>query len=100
MMTKPYPTGEFAVGTKTFTIYNTRKEVLDTKGESMRHVCARIYYPTLKESTNGLKKAISMSRNKAKGIAKAFKSRLITTRWRRTARISRKLTWMRLLSRA
>ena len=73
MMTKPYPTGEFAVGTKTFTIYNTRKEVLDTKGESMRHVCARIYYPTLKESTNGLKKAISMSRNEAKGIAKAFK---------------------------
>ena len=39
----------------------------------MRHVCARIYYPTLKESTNGLKKAISMSRNEAKGIAKAFK---------------------------
>ena len=73
MITKPYPTGEFAVGTKTFTIYNTRKEVLDTKGESMRHVCARIYYPTLKENTNGLKKAISMSRNEAKGITKAFK---------------------------
>ena len=56
MNNKPMPTGEYAVGTKTFTIYNTRKETLDTKGDSMRHIPARIYYPTSKDATDGLKK--------------------------------------------
>ena len=66
------PTGKYAVGTKTFTIYNTRKEALDTKGDSMRHIPARIYYPTSKNTTEGLTKAKSLSRSEAMGIKKIF----------------------------
>ena len=66
------PTGEYAVGTKTFTIYNTRKETLDTKGDSMRHVPARLYYPTSKDATGGLKKGKALSRSEAIGVRKAF----------------------------
>ena len=67
----PKPTGEYAVGTRTFTVYNTRKDVLDKKG-AMRHVSARIYYPVTKNATEGLARARSMSRNEAAGIKKAF----------------------------
>ena len=67
----PKPTGEYAVGTRTFTVYNTRKDVLDKKG-AMRHVPARIYYPMAKNATEGLARARSMSRNEAAGIKKAF----------------------------
>ena len=72
MNNKPMPTGKYAVGTKTFTIYNTRKEALDTKGDSMRHIPARIYYPTSKNTTEGLTKAKSLSRSEAMGIKKIF----------------------------
>ena len=68
----PKPTGGYAVGTRTFTVYNTRKDVLDTKGDSMRHVPARLYYPTAKETTEGLVRARSMSRSEAAGLRKAF----------------------------
>ncbi len=68
----PKPTGGYAVGTRTFTVYNTRKDVLDTKGDSMRHVPARLYYPTAKDTTEGLARARSMSRSEAAGIRKAF----------------------------
>ena len=73
MNTKPKPTGEYAVGTKTFTVYNTRKEALDPKGLAMRHVPARIYYPIDKSSVAGLTRAHSISRSEALGIRKAFK---------------------------
>ena len=72
MNNKPMPTGKYAVGTKTFTIYNTRKETLDSKGDSMRHIPARIYYPTSKNTTEGLTKAKSLSRSEAMGIKKIF----------------------------
>ena len=72
MNNKPMPTGKYAVGTKTFTIYNTRKEALDTKGDSMRHIPARIYYPISKNTTEGLTKAKSLSRSEAMGIKKIF----------------------------
>lgn len=72
MNQKPVPSGEYAVGTRTFTIYNTREEVLDKKGGSMRHVPARLYYPAAKESVEGLERARSISRSEAKGITKAF----------------------------
>ena len=73
MSQKPVPTGEYSVGTRTFTVYNTRKETLDKKGDSMRHVSARIYYPVLKDSVKGFEKAKAISRSEAKGIKKAFK---------------------------
>ena len=72
MNTKPVPTGEYAVGTRTFTVYNTRKDVLDKNG-AMRHVPARVYYPFNKSRTEGLARAKSMSRSEAEGIKKAFK---------------------------
>ena len=56
----PKPTGEYAVGTRTFTVYNTRKDVLDKKG-AMRHVPARIYYPVTKNATEGVPPAIRIS---------------------------------------
>ncbi len=72
MTQKPVPSGEYAVGTRTFTIYNTREEVLDKKGGSMRHVPARLYYPASKDSVEGLERALSISRSEARGITKAF----------------------------
>ena len=68
----PMPTGEYAVGTKTFTIYNTRKEDLDPSGKTMRHVPARLYYPVDKTRTEGLEHGRSMTRSEAAGIKKAF----------------------------
>ena len=73
MSNKPEPTGPYAVGTRTFTVYNTRKEAFDPKGEAMRHVPARIYYPVDKGAVEGLAKAHTLSRSEAKGIRKAFK---------------------------
>ena len=72
MNKKPIPTGEYAVGTKTFTVYNTRKEELYPESGSMRHVPARLYYPALKGSVDGCEKARSMTRCEAAGIKKAF----------------------------
>ena len=68
----PKPTGQYAVGTRTFTVYNTRKEALDPSGKTMRHVPARLYYPVIKGETEGLSKARSMTRSEAAGIKKAF----------------------------
>lgn len=68
----PKPTGEYAVGTKTFTVYNTRKEDLYPDKDLMRHVPARLYYPTYKDKTEGLEHGKCMSRAVAKGIRKAF----------------------------
>ena len=73
MNSKPKPTGKYAVGTKTFTIYNTRKDTLDAKGDSMRHIPARIYYPTSKDATAGLAKGKALSRSEAAGIKMLFK---------------------------
>ena len=72
MSNKPVPTGEYAVGAKTFTLYNTRKEALDPKGTAMRNVFGLLYYPVLKESTEGLKRAKSLTRSEAAGLRKAF----------------------------
>ena len=71
MKNYPKPTGEYKVGTRTFTVYNTRKEDLDPTGKTMRHVPARLYYPT--DNTEGLEHGKSMTRSEAIGIKKAFK---------------------------
>ena len=44
----PKPTGQYAVGTFTYTVYNDREEVLPAGG--MRSVAARVYYPVVKET--------------------------------------------------
>ena len=51
----PKPTGEYAVGTFTYTVRDVRKEVMQQGG--MRSVAARVYYPVLKESVKDLPEA-------------------------------------------
>ncbi len=71
MMQRPVPTGEYAVGTLTFTIYHDREETLPGSPETKRNVAARIYYPVQKESVHGLHKARYMSKEMAKGLARS-----------------------------
>ena len=66
----PKPTGEYAVGTFTYTVKDDREEVM--KPSTMRSVASRVYYPVLKEQTEGLKKARYMSRNMMTGLRKGF----------------------------
>ena len=71
MMTKPpVPTGEYAVGTLTYTVKNDREDVLCPP--AMRSVAARVYYPVLKESVAGLEKAHHITRNIATALKKVF----------------------------
>ena len=66
----PKPTGDYAVGTLTYTVQNDREEVLPRGG--MRSVAARVYYPVLKESIRGLSKTTALSDNMLKGFRRAF----------------------------
>lgn len=70
MTKRPSPTGEYAVGTCTFTVFNDREEVL-VPG-TMRSISARLYYPVSKESVKGMAMTRYMSRNVAKGLAKSI----------------------------
>ncbi len=63
--TNPNPTGEYAVGTKTFSIKDP--------GEGLRSIASRLYYPVDKEHVEGLEKAEYMSRDMAKAIKKTLK---------------------------
>ncbi len=60
MIRTPMPTGEYAVGTFTYTVF----------GE--RNVSARIYYPVLKGSVAGMEKARYMSRDMTRAITETF----------------------------
>ena len=66
MTKRPAQTGEFAVGTFTFTIYNDREERLAPG--TMRNIGARVYYPVYKDSVEGLSKPEYMSKNIALGL--------------------------------
>ena len=68
----PKPTGEYAVGTFTYTVKDDRQEVLSIGG--MRSVTARVFYPADKESVKALPKAQAMSENMVKGFKQAFKA--------------------------
>lgn len=67
----PKPTGEYAVGTFTYTVMNDREEVL--RPGTMRSVACRVYYPALRNSVAGCKKAAQMSRSMAAALRKAYK---------------------------
>lgn len=67
----PKPTGEYAVGTFTYTVKDDRKEIMRQGG--MRSVAARVYYPVLRESVKGLTKAVALSDNMLKGFKDTFK---------------------------
>jgi dienelactone hydrolase len=67
----PKPTGEYAVGTFTYTVKDDRKEVMHQGG--MRSVTSRVYYPVLKESVKGLPKLTALSDNMIRGFKDSFK---------------------------
>ena len=67
----PKPTGEYAVGTFTYTVENDREEVMPQGG--MRSVAARVYYPVNKDSIEGCEKPVGLSENMIKGFKMAFK---------------------------
>lgn len=69
-MTSPVPTGKYAVGTFTYTVWDDRPEALEPS--VMRSVASRVYYPLPKDRAEGCKKAKGMSRNMAEGIKKLF----------------------------
>ena len=66
----PKPTGEYAVGTFTYTIYNDRKEILPAGG--MRNIAARVYYPVNKENVVGLPKSEALSPIMIQGFKACF----------------------------
>ncbi|MCR4557400.1 MAG: hypothetical protein K5779_06225 [Saccharofermentans sp.] len=68
MSNKPMPTGEYAVGTFTHTIYTDREEVLAPG--TKRNIPVRVYYPVLKESVKGMDKVRYMSREMAQSLKK------------------------------
>lgn len=70
MNNPPKPTGEYAVGTFTFTVFNDREEALFP--EKMRSVPARVYYPVRKESVEEMSKTRYMSRAIAEGLKKVM----------------------------
>ena len=69
----PEPTGEYAVGTFTYTVDTERPEVLGGGEASVRRVAARVFYPVLKSSVEGMKKERYMSREMTKALGKMFK---------------------------
>lgn len=66
----PKPTGEYAVGTFTYTVKDDREEVMPRGG--MRSVAARVYYPVSKDSVEGCSKPVGLSENMIKGFKMAF----------------------------
>ena len=68
--TFPKPTGEYAVGTFTYTVKDVREEVLPAGG--MRSVAARVYYPVSKENVEGLSKTVALSEHMLEGFRKSF----------------------------
>lgn len=68
MTRRPAPTGEYAVGTMTYTVYDDRDEVLAPG--TKRSIPARVYYPVDKASIQGMNKLRYMSPEMAKALKK------------------------------
>ena len=68
MTRRPAPTGEYAVGTMTYTVYDDRDEVLAPG--TKRSIPARVYYPVDKTSVQGMNKLRYMSPEMAKALKK------------------------------
>ena len=67
----PNPTGEYAVGTFTYTVKDQREEIMAPG--TKRSVAARVYYPVEKESVKDLKPSVGLTETMAKAISKVFK---------------------------
>ena len=68
----PVPTGEYAVGTFTYTVYNDRKETLYCAPGTKRSIPVRVYYPVYRESVKDLPKARYLSKDMVEAIKKNF----------------------------
>ena len=68
MIKRPAPTGDYAVGTFTYIVYNDRDEVLFPG--TGRSVPARVYYPVSKEAAEGRDKVRYMSADMAAALKK------------------------------
>lgn len=71
MNKNPKPAGKYAIGTLTYTVRDDREELL--RPGTKRSISARVYYPVLKESVAGLKKAQYMSREMFTALKDNFK---------------------------
>lgn len=72
MLPENYVSGEYAVGTETFTVYDReRKEQLGAGGEC-RKIAVRMYYPALKSDAEGKERAAVFSERKKAAVQKAF----------------------------
>ena len=69
---QPVPTGEYAVGTFTYTVYNDREEKMYCAPGTMRSIPVRVYYPVKKESVEGLPKARYLSKEMTLALKKKF----------------------------
>ena len=69
---KPMPTGEYAVGTFSYTVYNDREEKMYNAIGTKRSIPVKVYYPVSKESAQGLPKARYMSKATISAIRKNF----------------------------
>ncbi len=68
----PVPTGEYAVGTFTYTVYNDREEKMYNAIGSERSIPVKVYYPAAKESVERLPKARYMSKATISAIRKNY----------------------------
>ena len=70
MSRRPSPTGPYAIGTTTYTVYTDRDEA--RAPGTKRSVPVRVYYPVHTGSVQGMDRARYLSRNVAAGLRKAI----------------------------
>ncbi len=73
--TRPLPTGEYKVGTRTFTVNTGKKEILDGHTDEIRRLSCRIWYPADAEDVKNRKKAEYMNREQAKAMKQNYEKR-------------------------
>ena len=67
-----YITGEYAVGTETFTIYDEEREEVLGPATGPRKISVRMYYPVQKDATAGFPRAEMLSAVKRRALEKAY----------------------------
>jgi len=68
----PKPTGEYAVGTFTYTVYDALDETMYNAVGTKRSIPARVYYPVTKDSVKDLPKARYLTREMIGAIKKQY----------------------------
>ncbi len=68
----PKPTGEYAVGMFTYTVYDALDEAMYCAPGTKRSIPAKVYYPVSKESVEGMEKARYMSKELVGAIKKNY----------------------------